>query len=135
MFIADAAARAGVNPQTFRYSERRGLLKPAARRESGYREYTADEVRIVRFIKRAQDLGFTLDETAELLRLRRTRAGRRDAARAVAMRHQADLEMRIRDLQRMHDALGQLIRACHADRDPHCPILEALDAGEGTDGF
>jgi len=75
--IGEVAARAGVNVQTLRYYERRGLLKPPARRPSGYREYSPDAVRVVRFIKRAQQLGFTLDETGELLRLRTLRAMRR----------------------------------------------------------
>src|SRR4029453_16136340 len=67
------AEQAGVNVQTLRYYERRGLLPRTPRRDSGYREFPADAVRIVRFIKRAQDLGFTLDEVEELLRLRNDR--------------------------------------------------------------
>ena len=81
MTIGQAAARAGVNVQTLRYYERRGLLPRASRRQSGYRDVTDDSVRIVRFVKRAQDLGFTLDEVQEL-RLRRERA--RSAATSAA---------------------------------------------------
>lgn len=70
MWMSEAAQQAGVNVQTIRYYERRGLLPSPRRRTSGYRELPPDTVRRVRFIKRAQDLGFSLDEIAELLRLR-----------------------------------------------------------------
>ena len=70
MRIGAAAERAGVNVQTLRYYERRGLLPRPPRRTSGYREFPDEAVRVVRFVKRAQDLGFTLDEIEELLRLR-----------------------------------------------------------------
>ena len=82
MWISEAAEQAGVNIQTLRYYERRGLLPKAPRRASGYREFPDDAVRIVRFIKRAQDLGFSLDEVEELLRLRRHSAA---TARASAL--------------------------------------------------
>ncbi len=68
----EVAARAGVNIQTLRYYERRGLIQEPTRRASGYREYPQDAVRVIRFIKRAQDLGFTLTEIEELLRMRRS---------------------------------------------------------------
>ena len=87
MRIGTAAAQAGVNIQTLRYYERRGLLPRPPRRTSGYREFPDDAVRIVRFIKRAQDLGFTLDEIEELLRLRNDK--RRDRARDPRRRRAA----------------------------------------------
>ena len=71
MWISEAAEQAGVNVQTLRYYERRGLLPKPPRQTSGYREFPDDAVRVVRFIKRAQELGFSLNEVEELLRLRR----------------------------------------------------------------
>lgn len=134
MLIADAAGRAGVNPQTLRYYERRGLLQPSARRPSGYREYTTEDVQVVRFVKRAQDLGFTLDDVEALLTLRRPRAGQREAVRRIAEQHLRELDAKMRDLERMRRALSHLVRTCHAGSDPHCPIIEAFEAGEeGTD--
>jgi Cu(I)-responsive transcriptional regulator len=127
MWIAEAAMAAGVNPQTLRYYERRGLLKASGRRASGYREYSADDVRRLRFVKRAQELGLSLDDVAELLKLRKAPASRRQAVRAVAERRVADLDQRIGDLRRMRDALSHLVHACHAGDTPECPILEALD--------
>lgn len=127
MWIAEAAKAAGVNPQTLRYYERRGLLRPSGRGRSGYREYSADDVRLLKFVKRAQELGLSLADAEELLALRRIPRSRRVAVRAVAERRLTDLDARIADLTRMRQALGQLVTACCAGDDPHCPILEALE--------
>src|SRR6476646_3199780 len=123
MFISEAAAQAGVNVQTIRYYERRGLLPPSARRPSGYRELPDEAVRVVRFIKRAQDLGFSLDEVAELLRLRRAKA------QAVAGRRLKQIEQKLAELSAMRDALTHLVHTCRGGATPHCPILEALESG------
>lgn len=127
MFIAEAARRAGVAPATLRYYERIGLLPRAPRRPSGYREYGTETVRIVRFIRRAQDLGLSLDDAAELLRLRKVTPTRRGAVRAVALRRLLDVDARIRALSRVRDALEALVRSCCDGQSPECPILQALD--------
>ena len=127
MFISEAAAQAGVNVQTIRYYERRGLLPPSARRPSGYRELPDEAVRVVRFIKRAQDLGFSLDEVAELLRLRRSKD--RAKAQAVAGRRLKQIEQKLAELSAMRDALTHLVHTCRGGATPHCPILEALESG------
>jgi MerR family gold-responsive transcriptional activator of gol and ges genes len=130
MLIGDAANRAGVNPQTLRYYERRGLIPAAGRRDSGYREYTADQVRVVRFVKRAQELGFSLNEISELLKLRNATAPK-PAVRDLGERRLADLDQRIEDLIKVRDALQALVGACRKGHRPVCPILEALeDEGE-----
>lgn len=135
MKIGQAAGTAGVNAQTLRYYERRGLLKAVPRRASGYREYTDDDIRVVRFVKRAQELGLSLADATELLKLRHTATGRRQNARRVAEARLADLDQRIRDLRRMRAALASLVTSCHAGSDPHCPILESLDgAGSRKEG-
>lgn len=131
MWIGEAAAQAGVNVQTIRYYERRGLLPSSPRRESGYRELPEESVRVVRFIKRAQDLGFSLDEVAELLRLRRSKD--RVKARAVAGRRLKQIEQKLAELAAMRDALRHLVHTCREGATPTCPILEALEA-EAADG-
>lgn len=132
MWISQTAREAGVNAQTLRYYERRGLLAKPPRRGSGYREYPADAVRIVRFIKRAQELGFTLDEIEELVRLRGVRRGERHKVRAIAERKIADIDQKIAQLQSMRQALDQLVDACHHGGAADCPIIEALSgAPEG----
>src|SRR5262249_48247565 len=127
MWISEAAEQAGVNVQTLRYYERRGLLPRTPRRTSGYREFPADAVRIVRFIKRAQELGFSLDEVEELLRLRGASARNRTRARAVAERPVQQIDRKIAELQRMRHALRTLMDSCHEGATPECPIIEALE--------
>lgn len=126
--IGDVASRAGVNIQTLRYYERRRLLPEPPRLPSGYRQYPADTVRLVRFMKRAQALGFTLREVQELLRLREARARSRPAVRAVAEAKLKTIDEKIRRLRAMRKALDGLLTACAGDgARSECPILEALD--------
>src|SRR5262245_1350268 len=131
VLITQTAREAGVNVQTLRYYERRGLLPKAARRGSGYREYTADAVRLVRFIKRAQELGFSLDEVEALVRLRGVRRGERQRVRAIAERKIADIERKIAQLQSMRSALQHLVHSCQGGGAAECPIIEALNQESG----
>ncbi|MGQ0648364.1 MAG: heavy metal-responsive transcriptional regulator [Gemmatimonadaceae bacterium] len=128
MRIGEVAAAAAVNAQTLRYYERVGLLPEPARRSSGYREYDVDTVRRVRFIKRAQDLGFTLSEIADLLALREQSE---TACEQVEARASATLERigeKIHDLEQMRAALSQYVRSCRRGRPvAECPLLRALD--------
>ena len=128
MRIGEVADRAGVNVQTLRFYERRGLLPSPARRPSGYREYSPETVALVRFIKRAQHLGFSLDDISELLELRQNPRRNGLAVRKVALRRAADIAERIRRLTAMQKALDQLVHACVcAGASRACPIIEALD--------
>jgi DNA-binding transcriptional MerR regulator len=128
MRIGEVAERAGVNVQTLRYYERRGLLPRPTRRPSGHREYQPDSVALVRFIKRAQHLGFSLEDIGEILELRQHPRRNALAVRAVAIRRAADIADRIRRLKAMQNALEQLVRACEcAGTSRSCAIIEALD--------
>lgn len=128
MKIGQVAAQAGVRIDTLRYYERRGLLSEPERRESGYREYPEEAVRIIRFIKRAQNLGFTLDEIEELLTLRGANGKSRRRVRAVAQAKMKDIDEKLARLKSMRSALHSLIETCDCgERKPACPILEALD--------
>lgn len=127
MWISEAAEQAGVNVQTLRYYERRGLLPKPPRRTSGYREFPDDAIRIVRFIKRAQELGFTLDEVRELLRLRRQSGRHRERIRTVAEQRIQQIDQKIGELERMKHALQTLVHSCHKGATLDCPIIEALD--------
>lgn len=123
------AERGGVNPQTIRYYEREGLLPEPPRLESGYRAFPDDSVRRVRFIKRAQELGFSLAEIRELLSLRIDRKRDRAAVRKIAAAKIADIEQKIRSLEVMKNGLTHLMTRC-AGHGPasECPILEAIDS-------
>jgi MerR family transcriptional regulator, mercuric resistance operon regulatory protein len=125
---SEVADQAGVNAQTLRYYERRGLLPEPPRSPGGYREYPVSAVSVLRFVKRAQELGFTLTEIEELLELAEGGPDSCARARSLAETHTAGLEAKIADLRRMRDSLGALIATCElprADRD--CPLLQALD--------
>jgi Hg(II)-responsive transcriptional regulator len=128
MLIGQVAAAAAVNVQTLRYYERVGLLPRPARRASGYRNYSRDTVRRVRFIKRAQDLGFTLGEIADLLALRRQSVSACERAQTRAAATQDRIAEKIRDLERMRTGLAAYVTACSRRRPlAACPLLSALD--------
>ena len=126
--IGAVAAAAEVNVQTIRYYERRGILLALRRTASGYRQYAADAVSRLRFIKHAQELGFSLKEIQELLALRVRHGASCDAVERRTREKIMLVEQRIRDLQRMKRTLQTLAAACAARRPTDdCPILEALE--------
>ncbi len=128
MRIGEIAAGARVNVETLRYYERRGLIQQPSRRPSGYREYEPEAARRVRFIKRAQQLGFTLREIEELLRLRDDKFGRCADVRAAAREKIADVDRKIAALRAVRGALATLEATCaRRGEGRRCPLLEALD--------
>lgn len=125
----EVAERAGVNVETLRYYERRGLLEPPERSPAGHRAYPPETVQVVGFIKRAQRVGFTLCDIAELLHLAAGGPPSCDAARTMAEDRLDDLDRRIAELNSMRDALAELVRTCRQppeERD--CPLLDTLEA-------
>lgn len=125
--IGRLARAAGVHVETIRYYQRRGLLPKPSRPAAGHRRYAADTLARLRFIQRAQELGFTLREIAELLAL--GSASCRETQR-LAERRRADIAARMKDLAAMRRALDRLLRACAAGRSPACPIIESLYRGK-----
>lgn len=126
---SDVAKQARVNVETLRYYERRGLLQKPPRTDSNYRVYSEDAVRRVRFIKRAQELGFSLKEVKELLSLRVTPgAGCADVLNRARLKIR-DIDEKIRALKGMRNALSNLMAEC-SGKGPvtDCPILESLDS-------
>jgi MerR family transcriptional regulator, copper efflux regulator len=127
--IGALAKRAGVGIDTVRYYERAGLLAPRSRLSSGYRRYSELELARLRFIRRAQALGFTLKEVRELLSL----SAQRDVARVkrTAQAKVTDVERRIAELEKVRTGLSKLIAACPGHgRAADCPILRALGGEE-----
>lgn len=126
--IGKVAGQAGVNIQTVRYYERRGLLLPNGHRDSGYRLFGDDAVKKIRFIKNAQALGFSLNEIARLLRLR---IGREVQCGKVKKQAEARLRIvreKITGLRAMERVLNRLVRTCAArGTTGQCPILESLE--------
>jgi Hg(II)-responsive transcriptional regulator len=127
--IGEVARRVGIGVETVRFYEREGLVAPPPRSPSGYRLYPDEAIERLRFVRRAKQLGFTLDEIGALLDLRVRPDAPCDEVRRLAAERLADVEARIADLQRIGAVLGRLVVACDAERDPlTCPILEALTA-------
>lgn len=134
MTRGQVAEAADVTSETVRYYEERGLIPPPRRSPSGYRIYGPPYVERIRFVKRAQELGFTLAEIGELLDLRVDPETDCGDVRAHATAKLSDVEAKIRDLERIRDALGPLTLACRGEGPTSaCPILEAMQ-DEGASG-
>jgi len=126
--IGQVATAAAVNIQTIRYYERRGLVPAPRRTPAGYRQYAEDAVMRLRFIKHAQDLGFSLREIQDLLGLRVRRGAACDLVERKTRQKISVVQQRIRDLRRMQRTLERLAVACTARRPTDdCPILEVLE--------
>jgi Hg(II)-responsive transcriptional regulator len=125
---SEVARRGGVNLETIRYYERRGLLPKPPRTAAGYRTFSQETVRRLRFVKRAQALGFSLKEIKELLSLRAAPKARCADVRARAEVKIAEIDAKIRALEAMRKALERLTAACRGRGSVSaCPILESLD--------
>ncbi len=128
--ISRLAQAAGVGVDTVRYYERSGLLPEPPRRASGYRAYRDEDVQRLRFIRRAKRLGFSLEEIRGLLQLSTQNEQGVPGVHATAAARLAELDARIAELQRVRNALHQLVEACPGHGSAHeCPILEALTDG------
>jgi DNA-binding transcriptional MerR regulator len=133
MLIGELAAKAGVSVQTLRYYERRGLMSKARKTASGYRQFGVETVRTVRFIRRAQSLGFTLDEIRDLLGLWAESAKSCGAAERRARATLSRIESKIGALSQMQAALAQYVSACrNRETMQDCPLLAAI-GGPGDD--
>jgi Cu(I)-responsive transcriptional regulator len=126
MIIGDVARNSGVSAKMIRYYEQIGLIPPPDRTNSGYRVYTERDVHTLRFIRRARDLGFSVNQLQELLALWSDRNRTSAEVKRIATEHIAELELKIKELQEMREALVHLAKHCHGDGRPECQILEDL---------
>jgi len=126
MNIGQAAMASRVTAKMIRYYESIGLLPAAARTDSGYRVYGEKELHVLRFIRRARKLGFSLERIADLLSLWRDDGRASSDVKRIALAHVAELDERIRELTEMRDTLASLADCCHGDDRPDCPILQTL---------
>jgi Cu(I)-responsive transcriptional regulator len=124
--IGEAAQRSGVSARMVRHYEGLGLLPAVARTESGYRQYGEADIHTLRFIKRSRDLGFSMEEIAELVGLWNNRRRASSSVKRIAEKHLGELEQRIADMQSMRSTLAHLVHCCHGDARPECPILDDL---------
>ena len=126
MNIGEASALSGVSAKMIRHYETIGLLPAAARRGNNYRDYDERAVAGLQFIRRARDLGFSLEETGALLELWRDRTRASANVKRLAEEHISDLERRIAEMRAMADTLRDLAKTCRGDQRPDCPILADL---------
>lgn len=133
MNIGDAAKASGVSAKMIRYYEATGLIPAAGRTGSGYRVYSDTEVQMLRFIRRARDLGFPVEKIGELLALWRDRSRHSADVKRLAQEQIDGLERRICEMQSMMDTLQHLADACCGDHRPECPILADFGSKE-SDG-
>ncbi|WP_018262946.1 Cu(I)-responsive transcriptional regulator [Methylobacterium sp. WSM2598] len=129
MNIGQAAQASGVSAKMIRYYESIGLVPPAGRRESGYRDYGPADLHRLGFIRRARDLGFSVERIRLLLELWSDQGRSNAEVKAIALTHINELEERAKQLQEMAGALRALANACDGDGRPDCPIIQGLEAG------
>jgi len=131
MNIGEAASRSGVSAKAIRYYESIGLILPAQRAENGYRDFSEQDVHMLRFVHRARNLGFSVAEAAELLSLYRDRNRASADVRNLGKQAISRIETKIDELASMRAVLTDLVQRCHGDDRPDCPILDDL-AGQIT---
>ncbi|HUL56389.1 MAG TPA: Cu(I)-responsive transcriptional regulator [Usitatibacter sp.] len=124
--IGEAAEASGVSAKMIRHYEQTGLVPKAARSASGYRHYRDADIHVLRFVRRGRELGFSMKEIAVLLGLWQNRRRASADVKRLAMRHVADLEQRIAQMQAMKRTLERLASHCRGDHRPGCPILDDL---------
>ncbi len=128
--IGVAAQRAGISARMVRHYESLGLINGVARTDSGYRQYTEADVHALHFIRRSRDLGFSMEEIAELLGLWHDRSRASSQVKRIAQQHIDDLSERIAQMQAMQRSLQTLVSCCQGNDRPDCPILDDLASGQ-----
>ena len=134
MKIGEASTASGISQRMIRHYEKIGLIPAAARRVSGYRDYDQRDVHTLRFIGRARDLGFPIEEIRQLVALWHDRARSSVDVKSLALARAKELRRKARELDEMRGALEHLASQCHGDDRPDCPILgdlAGLDGGQG----
>ena len=126
MNIGEAAQRSGISAKMVRHYESLGLLAKVARTEAGYRQYGMTEVHTLRFIRRGRELGFSMAEIGELLKLWQNRRRASGDVKRIAQAHVADLDRRIAEMASMRRTLEALVHCCQGNDRPDCPILDEL---------
>ncbi len=126
MNIGQAAKQSGISAKMIRYYESIGLIGPAVRTDSGYRVYSDQDLHTLRFVRRARDLGFSVEQMNELLALWKDRSRASADVKRIALEHVDELERKAESLREMAATLKHLAQHCHGDERPDCPILESL---------
>lgn len=127
MNIGQASKKSGVSQRMIRHYEGIGLIPHAARRDSGYRDYDERDVHKLKFVRRARDLGFPIEEIGKLLALWQDRGRSSSEVKSLALARAAELRRKVQELDSMRETLEHLAATCHGDDRPDCPILRGLE--------
>lgn len=130
MKIGQVSESSGVSQRMIRHYEKIGLIAPASRRDSGYRDYDQRDVHTLQFIGRARDLGFPIEEIRHLLALWQDRSRASADVKVLALARAAELRRKAKELEEMRKSLEALAKSCHGDARPDCPILGGLEGSE-----
>jgi Cu(I)-responsive transcriptional regulator len=127
MNIGEVASLSQVNSKMIRRYEELGILSRAQRSEAGYRQYSEKDVHILRFVKRARELGFSMKDTKQLLGLWKNKNRPSSQVKAIALKHQSELENKLKEIQLMLSTIHYLVQKCQGSERPDCPILDELE--------
>jgi Cu(I)-responsive transcriptional regulator len=125
--IGEVSTASGVSQRMIRHYEKVGLIRPAPRRDSGYRDYDRSDLHTLSFIGRARDLGFSIEEIRQLLALWQDRSRASSDVKTLALTRAAELKRKARELEEVRRSLEHLAANCHGDNRPECPILHELE--------
>jgi Cu(I)-responsive transcriptional regulator len=127
MNIGEVADKSQVNSKMIRRYEEMGIIPKAQRNMSGYRKYSENDVNILKFVKRARELGFSMKDIKQLVSLWRNRSRTSAQVKSIASRHIQELEKKLHEIETMLSTLNHLVEHCRGDHRPDCPILDELD--------
>jgi Cu(I)-responsive transcriptional regulator len=127
MNIGEVAAMSEVNSKMIRRYEEQGIIPRAGRSLAGYRQYSEKDVHILKLVKRARELGFSMKDIKQLVSLWRNKTRPSSQVKTIALKHKTELETKMKEIQAMLNTLNKLVDHCYGDERPDCPILDELD--------
>ncbi|MCM2348725.1 MAG: Cu(I)-responsive transcriptional regulator [Bacteriovoracaceae bacterium] len=127
MNIGEVAQLSEVNSKMIRRYEEQGIIPKAGRSEAGYRQYSERDVHILKFVKRSRELGFSMKDIKQLVSLWKNKARSSSQVKNIAQKHISELEKKLHETQTMLSTLNHLVKNCHGDHRPDCPILDELE--------
>lgn len=128
MNIGEASKNSGVSSKMIRHYESLGIIPRAGRSDSGYRKYSENDVHILRFIRHARELGFSMKDLKQLVSLWRNQTRTSAQVKSIAQKHRDELQKKLTEIQAIISTLDKLVECCHGDERPECPILDELES-------